>query len=196
MTLKVGDRLFTKDGRRVGNGIVTGISEKVSVEDSEVYSIETDFGNVMALFIHEVEEFYYTDWEPDPDPYMKHTLEEWFESRARNIVPRVLKWMRTTDSIVATVWDMLVDQGWVPPKKPTDAISLVVRLLQLDKGPEGFEWINRKAEVSGEDFTYVAQVLCSFPKTNGKVRYVVEDRGRLFIQRDAQIKYMDGKVSP
>lgn len=57
--------------------------------------------------------------------------------------------------------------------------------------PPGFVWINRPAIVSGEDFTYEATVLCSFPKSNGKVRFIVEDHGRIFIQRDAQIKYTD-----
>lgn len=38
---------------------------------------------------------------------------------------------------------------------------------------------------------YIARVLCSFPKSNGKVRYVVEDHGRIFIQREPQIRYLD-----
>ncbi len=57
------------------------------------------------------------------------------------------------------------------------------------KLPEGFEWIGKPCEVRGEDFTYEATCLCSFPKTNGKVRYIVEDRGRLFIQREEQIAF-------
>lgn len=59
------------------------------------------------------------------------------------------------------------------------------------KLPEGFEWIGKPCEVRGEDFTYEATCLCSFPKTNGKVRYIVEDRGRLFIQREEQIVWLD-----
>lgn len=55
--------------------------------------------------------------------------------------------------------------------------------------PEGFQWINKPVTVIGEDFTYEATCLCSFPKSNGKVRYIVEDRGRLFIQRESQLKW-------
>jgi hypothetical protein len=55
--------------------------------------------------------------------------------------------------------------------------------------PHRFTWIDRPAKISGEDFSYLARVLCSFPKSNGKVRYIVEDNGRLFIQREEQIQY-------
>lgn len=63
----------------------------------------------------------------------------------------------------------------------------------------GFRWIDKPAMISGHDFMYRAQVLCSFPKSNGKVRYIVEDNGRLFIQREEQITYIDletGVVPP
>lgn len=66
--------------------------------------------------------------------------------------------------------------------------DLIVLMNSLSKG---FKWIDREAIISGEDFSYRARVLCSFPKTSGKVRYVVEDNSRLFIQRDAQITYVD-----
>lgn len=79
------------------------------------------------------------------------------------------------------------------------AITLFERVESGDESymvphefPEGFEWIGRPAVVSGEDFSYPATVLCSFPKSSGKIRYIVEDRGRLFIQREAQITYTDG----
>jgi hypothetical protein len=55
----------------------------------------------------------------------------------------------------------------------------------------GFVWIGRDVTVRGEDFTYKAYCLCAFPKRNGKVRYIVEDNGRLFIQREEQIVWMD-----
>lgn len=57
--------------------------------------------------------------------------------------------------------------------------------------PEGFRWINKPVTVIGEDFTYEATCLCSLPKSNGKIRYIVEDRGRLFIQREEQIMWLD-----
>lgn len=54
---------------------------------------------------------------------------------------------------------------------------------------EGLVWINKPCLVTGEDFSYQATCLCSFPKTNGKIRYIVEDRGRLFIQRREQLTF-------
>lgn len=56
--------------------------------------------------------------------------------------------------------------------------------------PHGFKWICRPARIRGEDFEYEALVLCCFPKSSGKIRYIVEDRGRLFIQREEQITYL------
>lgn len=55
--------------------------------------------------------------------------------------------------------------------------------------PVRFEWINKPCIVRGEDFQYKATCLCSFPKSNGKVRYIVEDNGRLFVQRLEQITF-------
>lgn len=55
--------------------------------------------------------------------------------------------------------------------------------------PEDFQWLDLPVTVRGEDFSYEATCLCSFPKKNGKVRYVVEDRGRLFIQRSEQLEF-------
>lgn len=57
--------------------------------------------------------------------------------------------------------------------------------------PASFEWINRPAIIRGVNYSYLAVVLCSFPETSGKVRYIVEDSGRLFIQRKEQITYAD-----
>lgn len=52
-----------------------------------------------------------------------------------------------------------------------------------------FTWIDIPVVVKGEDFQYEATCLCSFPKKNGKVRYIVEDNGRLFIQKREQIVF-------
>jgi hypothetical protein len=52
-----------------------------------------------------------------------------------------------------------------------------------------FTWIDQDVTVRGEDFTYRARCLCSFPKSNGKVRYIVEDNGRLFVQRREQLTF-------
>lgn len=63
--------------------------------------------------------------------------------------------------------------------------------MDMVKMPARFEWINKPVTVIGEDFTYEAICLCAFPKSNGKVRYIVEDRGRLFIQRESQLQWHD-----
>ena len=63
--------------------------------------------------------------------------------------------------------------------------------MDMVKMPARFEWINKPVTVIGEDFTYEAICLCAFPKSNGKVRYIVEDRGRLFVQRESQLKWPD-----
>jgi hypothetical protein len=56
--------------------------------------------------------------------------------------------------------------------------------------PDGFEWINKKVLVKGEDFEYEAMCLCSFPKSSGKIRYIVEDHGRIFVQRKEQLTFL------
>jgi len=50
--------LFTKDGRRVGNGIIIG-GEPSAYCDDYLYVIETDYGNTMKLNLKELEELYY-----------------------------------------------------------------------------------------------------------------------------------------
>lgn len=57
-------------------------------------------------------------------------------------------------------------------------------------GREGnVTWINKPVTVRGEDFSYEATCLCSFTKTSGKVRYIVEDHGRIFVQRLEQLTF-------
>ncbi len=75
-------------------------------------------------------------------------------------------------------------------------METLMRMSTSDSGecsaveqPTSFRWINKPVTVIGEDFSYEAICLCAFPKTNGKVRYIVEDRGRLFIQRESQLKW-------
>lgn len=71
----------------------------------------------------------------------------------------------------------------------------MVSALQGVLPPADFVWINKLASIRGEDFTYQGRVLCSFPKSSGKVRYIVEDRGRLFIQRESQVTWLEGPVN-
>lgn len=131
------------------------------------------------------------------------------------------KYSEEDDAKVAMVWDALVAGGWSPPKKLSDAVTRILDKVakptdeiisehlervgaievrermygRLPVLPSGFAWVDREADITGEDFTYRARVLCSFPKKNGKVRYVVEDQGRIFVQRLEQIKYV-GESGP
>lgn len=90
------------------------------------------------------------------------------------------------------------EEGWgriaekalgTEPSNIEVAARMVARYMfdMVGDPPKGFTWINKPCEVRGEDFTYQATCLCSFPKSNGKVRYIVEDRGRLFVQRPDQV---------
>lgn len=135
MELFVGKQLFTRDGRKVGNAIVTR-----QIVDN--WELETDFGNTMVFNAAEIVEFY-QELDEDSGKLVSNDLNDWRGNRMMNIL-----------------------------KQP------------------GFKWINKSVEVRGEDFSYVATCLCSFPKTNGKVRYIVEDNGRLFIQREEQLDFL------
>lgn len=77
MTLRIGQHLFTKDGRRQGNAIVTGF-------DSGLVSIETDFGSIATrLNENEIEEsFHKLDFYGEE---RVSKLEEWRSSRLENI---------------------------------------------------------------------------------------------------------------
>ncbi len=85
--IEVGKRLYTKDGRKVGNGIVVGKHKHSFSNLGDVWKVETDFGNMMALTNTELIEFYHLDYEPEPGPY-KHSLEKWMEARRMNIGER------------------------------------------------------------------------------------------------------------
>jgi hypothetical protein len=79
--LYVGKRLFTKDGRRVGNGIIVGKMDHTSESrGTTIWHVITDFGNDMRLSEPELERFYHIDHEPEAGP-TPHSLEEWMQSR-------------------------------------------------------------------------------------------------------------------
>lgn len=104
--------------------------------------------------------------------------------------------MSTIDKLIENLNDVLVEADVEQPAGRGACYAIhydenMLRKVWSHFLPEGFEWINREVIVSGEDFAYRAKVLCSFPKSNGKIRYIVEDNGRLFIQREAQITYVD-----
>lgn len=86
-SLRIGKRLFTRDGRHVGNGIIKGRENVAYGHEgrySRIWVVETDFGNTMRLGDPELESMYHLDYEPEPGPY-EHSLEEWMNARFRNI---------------------------------------------------------------------------------------------------------------
>jgi hypothetical protein len=54
--------------------------------------------------------------------------------------------------------------------------------------PGGFCWINQPITVTGGDYTYQGQLLCSFPKDeeNNAIRYIVRDQNRRLFIHNAQ----------
>jgi hypothetical protein len=77
----------------------------------------------------------------------------------------------------------------IPASQLVAVDRAIATLIEVADGEliEGFRWINRRCVVKSEDFEYQAICLLSFPKSNGKIRYIVEDHGRLFIQKPEQV---------
>lgn len=63
---------------------------------------------------------------------------------------------------------------------------------------DGFEWINRAITVTGGDYCYEGQLLCSFPKEpGGPIRYIVRDaNNRLFIHNAKQCGFCPPEPPP
>jgi hypothetical protein len=75
--------LLTKDGRRCGNGIITGGED---TEHGYVYEIQTDYGNRMRLTIGELDEMYhigrvihYEEWDGQRRALRDEIVHENFE---------------------------------------------------------------------------------------------------------------------
>lgn len=83
MTLQPGQQLFTRDGRKVGNAIVTGVSSGGD-ERGALWQIETDYGNTAdRLSSAEVQSlWYFLDISGEP---RISDIAEWRESRAEKI---------------------------------------------------------------------------------------------------------------
>lgn len=91
--IKVGDRMFTKDGRKVGNGIIVDVVLGLT---DVAWAVETDFGNKMVLTEPELTEFYHVGWHPEVElvellgegefKLYDHSLEEWVAARRRNVM--------------------------------------------------------------------------------------------------------------
>lgn len=98
------------------------------------------------------------------------------------------------DKLIEAIDDILVDARVEEPAGRGAGYAIHYDEVALKKVwdgimPHTFEWINKPCVVRGEDFEYAATCLLAFPKSNGKVRYIVEDNGRLFVQRGEQIKW-------
>lgn len=84
MDLEKGNRLFTKDGRKVGNGIVSEVeADEFGVV---VYQVITDFGNTMSLTAGELNNLYWLTNDNDfSDPY-KNDIMEWLGDKVRKVL--------------------------------------------------------------------------------------------------------------
>lgn len=68
--MKIGTLLATRDGRRLGNGIVIDIKELGLPWGCTSYHIKTDFGNTVKLTIQELQEAFY-------EPIWISNVENW-----------------------------------------------------------------------------------------------------------------------
>lgn len=57
MKLTKGSILYTKDGRKIGNGIITDVLDMPIL--GTMYRIKTDFGNIKTYFENEIDELFY-----------------------------------------------------------------------------------------------------------------------------------------
>lgn len=77
-----GTRLFTRDGRRIGNAVVTGPGPVLPLrEPKPTVHIETDFGNVATLTHGEVRHFFYVDGADPETPGADPDLAGWYADR-------------------------------------------------------------------------------------------------------------------
>ncbi len=74
--------------------------------------------------------------------------------------------------------------NWRAYRDLVDCIDSTLPLI----APHGFRWLDRPITVTGGDYRYDGQLLCSFPKEpGGKVRFIVRDgNNRLFIHNAQQ----------
>ncbi len=60
MRLIKGSLLYTKDGRKIGNGIVLKLGViNIDGKLKALYTVKTDFGNIVRLTEIEIDEFFY-----------------------------------------------------------------------------------------------------------------------------------------
>lgn len=71
--LNVNDKLYTKDGRKIGNAIVTKIRDHKDL--GTLYLAITDYGNSCLLTLDEIETLFYTEQKelsPEWEEIVKH----------------------------------------------------------------------------------------------------------------------------
>lgn len=62
--MKIGDRLYAKDGRKMGNAKIHGISKFL---DDAIYDIRTDYGNYAVLNKEEIDKVFYLNRDESED---------------------------------------------------------------------------------------------------------------------------------
>ncbi len=81
-TIGINTILHTKDGRKLGNAIVTGARGRF-------WEVTTDYGNKVELTTEEIEKYFYvawTDYEKDVDGYTCQEMQEMMSSDHKNRV--------------------------------------------------------------------------------------------------------------
>ncbi|RKD61691.1 MazG-like family protein [Rhizobium sp. WW_1] len=122
------------------------------------------------------------DWSPADDPAeivgdLYNRLEESLACHRQ-----ALDEAKTANAIIGQIETIF--PNWRAYRDLVDCVDSSLPLVS----PHGFRWLDRPITVTGGDYRYDGQLLCSFPKApGGAVRYIVRDgNGRLFIHNAAQ----------
>lgn len=75
MRLRIGTTLCTRNGQRIGNGIILDI-------DKPFYIVKTDFGNIIKLTKKEIKELYRSGFREYLNPFEQ--IEDQFELLRKN----------------------------------------------------------------------------------------------------------------
>ncbi|MGO7901608.1 hypothetical protein ACC719_29540 [Rhizobium ruizarguesonis] len=111
-------------------------------------------------------------------------------------------------------------KDWTPAESPAEVIPDLYNMLEeslachrqacgeakqlaeaLEAGatgsmPDGFRWIDKPITVTGGDYAYEGQLLCSFPKDeeSNAIRYIVRDQNRRLFIHNAQQCGLDATI--
>jgi len=86
--MKTGTRLYTKDGRKIGNGIILSIAG-FHPELGNIYKIKTDFGNVVRFTEEEITSLFWTSNE-NYFPEYPDNVESWMMGKIKLLFKGVL----------------------------------------------------------------------------------------------------------